>query len=58
MLLNTFEIFSLDFLIDEDRDAWLLEVNSGPSFDKQGYSLDKIIEDLFANVGFWPERRL
>lgn len=50
MLPNTFEIFGLDFLIDEDRDAWLLEVNSGPSFDKQGCSLDKMTEDLFANV--------
>jgi hypothetical protein len=50
MLPNTFEIFGLDFLIDGDGAAWLLEVNSGPSFDKQGCSLDKMTEDLFANV--------
>jgi tubulin---tyrosine ligase len=50
MLPNTFELYGLDFLIDSDGDAWLLEVNAGPSFHRRGCSLDRMIEELFANV--------
>jgi tubulin--tyrosine ligase len=50
MLPNTFELYGLDFLIDGDGDAWLLEVNGGPSFHRRSCSLDKITEELFANV--------
>lgn len=30
---NAFEIFGLDFIIDENLKVWLIEVNSSPTFE-------------------------
>jgi tubulin--tyrosine ligase len=35
-LPNAFEIFGLDFLVDEDGTAWLLECNAFPDFRQSG----------------------
>ena len=47
---NAFEIFGLDFLVDMECTAWLLEVNSFPDFGQTGDSLKGIIEGLFGEV--------
>lgn len=47
-LENAFEVFGLDFLVDEEGTAWLLEVNAFPDFKQTG--------DLKGVVGgFWEE---
>ncbi|KAK5139561.1 hypothetical protein LTR04_003486, partial [Oleoguttula sp. CCFEE 6159] len=45
-----FEVFGLDFLVDEDYTAWLLEVNAFPDFKQTGNALSGIIEGLFEDV--------
>jgi tubulin monoglycylase TTLL3/8 len=30
---NAFEIFGLDFIVDENLKVWLIEVNSSPTFE-------------------------
>ena len=43
---NAFEVFGLDFLVDEGGTAWLLEVNAFPDFKQTG-RLSGVVE------GFW-----
>ena len=47
---NAFEIFGLDFLVDENGTAWLLEINAFPDFKQTGENLKGIVEDLFEDV--------
>lgn len=49
-LPNAFEIFGLDFLVDAEGCAWLLEVNAFPDFAQTGDDLSELIERLFAGV--------
>ena len=44
---NAFEVFGLDFLVDEAGCAWLLEINSFPDFKQTGSDLNEIVR------GFW-----
>lgn len=44
---NAFEVFGLDFLVDEGGEAWLLEVNAFPDFKQTGGDLKEIVG------GFW-----
>ncbi|OLN85145.1 putative tubulin-tyrosine ligase PBY1-like protein 2 [Colletotrichum chlorophyti] len=46
---NAFEVFGLDFLVDEGGRPWLLEVNSFPDFKQTGGDLKGIVG------GFWEE---
>ncbi|TWU73044.1 hypothetical protein ED733_002201 [Metarhizium rileyi] len=46
-LPNAFEVFGLDFMVDEGGEAWLLEVNAFPDFKQTGEDLSEIVE------GFW-----
>ncbi|KAL7925244.1 tubulin-tyrosine ligase family domain-containing protein [Trichoderma austrokoningii] len=46
-LPNAFEVFGLDFLVDEHGEAWLLEINAFPDFKQTGGDLKEIVE------GFW-----
>ncbi|GFP57951.1 probable tubulin-tyrosine ligase PBY1 [Trichoderma asperellum] len=46
-LPNAFEVFGLDFLVDADGEAWLLEINAFPDFKQTGGDLKEIVE------GFW-----
>ncbi|EFC47365.1 tubulin tyrosine ligase [Naegleria gruberi] len=46
-LPHCFELFGLDFLVDEDLQVYLLEVNAGPDFKQTGKELDSVIYNLF-----------
>ena len=49
-LPHAFEIFGLDFLVDERGCAWLLEVNAFPDFAQTGPELADVIAGLFEGV--------
>eukprot|EP01038_Epipyxis_sp_PR26KG_P015048 gene15048-20248_t len=44
---NCFELFGLDFIIDENYQTYLLEVNPGPDFKQTGDRLHYIISELW-----------
>ncbi|CAI5736397.1 unnamed protein product [Peronospora farinosa] len=48
-LPNCFEIYGVDFMIDEDFNVWLLEFNPGPDFKQTGDRLHFVIRDLMAD---------
>jgi tubulin---tyrosine ligase len=50
-LPNAFEIFGIDFLVDADQNAWLLEVNAYPDFKQTGDGLrGVVVGGLFEEV--------
>ncbi|KAK5680229.1 hypothetical protein LTS10_007156 [Elasticomyces elasticus] len=49
-LPNAFEIFGLDFLVDGDGKAWLLEVNAFPDFAQTGGELQGVVKGLMEGV--------
>ncbi|CAK5202490.1 unnamed protein product [Aphanomyces euteiches] len=49
-LPNCFEVFGVDFLVDEDYQVWLLEVNPGPDFKQTGQRLQPLIQNLFVGM--------
>lgn len=55
---NAFELFGVDFLVDQDCNAWLLELNAYPDFKQTGLHLqDAVVGGLFqqvANIAVGP----
>ncbi|KAI5303654.1 hypothetical protein KEM55_000423, partial [Ascosphaera atra] len=50
-LPNAFELFGVDFLVDQTGNAWLLELNAFPDFKQTGAELrDKVVGRLFEGV--------
>ncbi|KAE9963310.1 hypothetical protein BLS_009114 [Venturia inaequalis] len=49
-LPNAFELFGLDFMVDEHGVSYLLEVNAFPDFKQTGDDLKIVIEGLFVDV--------
>ncbi|KAK5169892.1 uncharacterized protein LTR77_005870 [Saxophila tyrrhenica] len=49
-LPNAFEIFGLDFLVDAEGTAWLLEVNAFPDFKQTGEKLQGVVKGLMEGV--------
>jgi len=50
-LPNAFEIFGVDFLVDQSANVWLLELNAYPDFKQTGQDLqDSIVGGLFREV--------
>ena len=47
---NCFELYGLDFMVDESLDVHLLEVNPGPDFKQTGGRLKGLIEALWENT--------
>jgi len=45
-LSNCFELYGIDFLVDQQLQVYLLEVNPGPDFKQTGGRLKKVIENL------------
>ena len=46
-MTNCFELYGLDFLVDESFNVHFLEVNPGPDFKQTGQRLRRVIEALF-----------
>lgn len=49
-LPNCFELYGVDFMVDEDFNTWLLEYNPGPDFKQTGDRLHFVIRDLMADT--------
>ncbi|KAI1992674.1 putative tubulin--tyrosine ligase pby1 [Ophidiomyces ophidiicola] len=50
-LPNAFELFGIDFLVDEKGIVWLLELNAFPDFRQTGEELrDRVVRTLFEEV--------
>ncbi|KAF2135906.1 uncharacterized protein K452DRAFT_292837 [Aplosporella prunicola CBS 121167] len=49
-LPSAFELFGLDFMVDEAGTAWLLEVNAFPDFRQTGDELQGLVEGLMEEV--------
>ncbi|KAG9248711.1 survival protein sure-like phosphatase/nucleotidase [Calycina marina] len=47
---NAFEVFGVDFLVDEAGTAWLLEVNAFPDFRQTGEELRGLVRGLWEGV--------
>lgn len=48
--LNIYEIFGLDFMVDENFKVWLIEVNTNPCFELSCPLLSKIIPAMIENA--------
>ncbi len=46
-MTNCFELYGLDFLLDEEFNVSLLEVNPGPDFKQTGGRLRSVITELW-----------
>lgn len=46
----TFEIFGLDFMIDEEFATWLIEVNTNPCLELSSPLLARIIPNMVENA--------
>jgi tubulin---tyrosine ligase len=49
-LPGAFEVFGLDFLVDAQGSAWLLEVNAFPDFKQTGAELRDVVAEFWAGV--------
>ncbi|KAI9771689.1 MAG: hypothetical protein M1840_001905 [Geoglossum simile] len=49
-LPNAFEVFGIDYLVDERMNTWLLEVNAFPDFAQTGSELKGVVAGLFDGI--------
>lgn len=62
-LENAFEVFGVDWMVDERGTAWLLEVNAFPDFKQSGGELKGVVQGLWDAVirvavkGFFHPKR-
>ncbi len=47
---NTFEIYGLDFMLDEDFKVYLIEVNTNPALDLSSPLLARLIPSMLDNT--------
>ena len=47
---NTFEIFGLDFMIDEAFKPWLIEINTNPDITTSSSICGKVIPPMVENA--------
>lgn len=53
-LPGAFEVYGLDFLVDAEERAWLLEVNAFPDFKQTGDDLrERVVEGFWRGVVRW-----
>ncbi len=46
----SFEIFGYDFMIDEDLNVWMIEVNTNPCFELSSPFLARLIPAMVENA--------
>lgn len=49
-LPNAFELYGLDFMVDGEGTAWLMEVNAFPDFAQTGGELQNLVKGLMEDV--------
>ena len=49
-LENAFEVFGVDWLVDEKGVPWLLEVNAFPDFKQSGEALKAVVQGLWTGI--------
>lgn len=49
-LVNAFEVFGVDWMVDEKGVPWLLEVNAYPDFKQSGEALKAVIQGLWNGI--------
>ena len=49
-LENAFEVFGVDWMVDEKGVPWLLEVNAFPDFKQSGEALQDVVQGLFNGI--------
>ena len=49
-LVNAFEVFGVDWIVDEKGVPWLLEVNAYPDFKQSGEALKAVIQGLWNGI--------
>ena len=48
---NTFELFGLDFIVDEKCQPWLIEINSSPTFGISTPVTERLVEMGLKDLG-------
>jgi tubulin monoglycylase TTLL3/8 len=48
--INSFELFGLDFMLDDDGKPWLIEINANPCLETSCAVLNRVIPPLIENV--------
>jgi tubulin monoglycylase TTLL3/8 len=48
--MHSFEVFGLDFMIDQKYKAWLIEINTNPCLEFSCALLAKIISEMLENA--------
>jgi len=43
---NSHQLLGFDFMVDNNLNVWLIEINCSPSLDKSNTTLGKLIEEL------------
>lgn len=46
----TFELFGFDFILDEDFNMWLIEVNTNPCLEESSKLLTKLIPRMIEDM--------
>ncbi|CDS04174.1 hypothetical protein LRAMOSA07129 [Lichtheimia ramosa] len=44
---NAFELFGVDFMVDQDKNVYFLEANAFPDFKQTGSKLQHVVQELF-----------
>lgn len=42
---NSFEMFGYDFMVDEDGNPWLIEINSSPAMDYSSSVTERMVKE-------------
>ena len=51
---HNFEIFGLDFMIDDHHNPWLIEINTNPCLELSCPLLSKLIPEMVQNAFMYP----
>ena len=49
-LNNAFEVYGVDWIVDDKGSPWLLEVNAFPDFKQSGEDLNHVIQELWSGI--------